>query len=118
MARKSSTTQSRASSNKRGKNLKNIAPSRAPLEAISSLSDGRRSYMRKINNLNFKPVLGLIAGGVGVFALYKVGRILYSKYPQIGSFLRDNLDTIESRIGEFRESFRGREEGVDLEARH
>lgn len=62
-----------------------------------------------------KPAFRYVAGGVGLAVLSRVAMSMSDRYPQISTFLRDNLDVIESKLSEFR----GESDSSEIEnARH
>jgi hypothetical protein len=67
-------------------------------------------YRRFVQAVTRNPLAMSIAGGVGA---YFVGRFIfryYRNHPEISEFIRDNFDTVESRLRDFR--------GDETEARH
>lgn len=77
--------------------------------------NGRGGYKRSLRSL--APVLGTVVGGVGAYFGVRFLIRYYKENPEMLSFIRDNFDSIESRLREFR----GGESQVDqdeTEARH
>jgi ABC-type Zn uptake system ZnuABC Zn-binding protein ZnuA len=43
-----------------------------------------------------------VAGGIGIALLARLAYNLSDKYPELSRFFRENLDTIEDKLQEFR----------------
>ena len=56
----------------------------------------------------------LLAGGVGAYFLAKYAYKYYKEHPEIGDFIKENLDAVENSIREYRSN---RDES-DIETRH
>lgn len=48
------------------------------------------------------PAFKYVAGGVGLAVISRVAMNMSSRYPQITTFFRDNMEIIESKLSEFR----------------
>lgn len=59
-----------------------------------------------INN----PAVKYIAGGIATAILSRVAQNMSEKYPELARFLKENIDTFEGRLGQYRPGFESREE--------
>lgn len=70
-----------------------------------------RNFHRKSDMKDFaqrfkaSPVTKILGVGVVGYFAYKWGRKFYDEHPEIGEFLRDNLETVEDKFREYRENF-------------
>ncbi len=62
--------------------------------------NGRGGYKRSLRSL--APVLGTLVGGVGAYFGVRFLIRYYRENPEMLSFIKDNFETIESRLREFR----------------
>lgn len=81
----------------------------------SANSGSGRNYYNFIREWSAKPAVRYVAGGLAAAALTKLAMNISEKYPAISSFLRENLDLVEERLTEFRDSFN---EDREIEAHH
>lgn len=97
MARKSSAKMSSS------RNLSNDVDLDSRSEGASSQAgsfniDYRQIAMDLYNN----PTVRYMAGGVAAAILNRVATRLSTKYPEIGSFLQENITTLEGKLNEFK----------------
>jgi hypothetical protein len=48
------------------------------------------------------PTVRYIAGGIATAVLTRIASNIATKYPEISTFLKENMDTVESKLGEFK----------------
>ncbi len=48
------------------------------------------------------PAFKYVAGGIATAVLARIATNLSARYPEISNFLKENLDNVESRLGEFK----------------
>lgn len=78
-----------------------VSQSRRGSKSVLS-SSSYRNYRDTLLEWSERPAVRYVAGGIG---LALIGRFAYSisdKYPEIGRFFRENIDTIEDKLKEFR----------------
>lgn len=86
--------------------------------AKSRRSSSERSYQNYRDTLlewSERPAVRYVAGGIGLALLARFTYSMSERYPEISRFLKENLDTIEDRMREFRGIS---SESSDVEARH
>lgn len=71
-----------------------------------------RDYKDILEELISNPALRYVAAGVATAIVTRIANKLSDRYPEISSFIRENLDQLEGRFGEF-----SRESGSES-ARH
>lgn len=71
-----------------------------------------KKVMRKVGN---NPIALYLAGGVGALFLGRFAYRFYKNHPEIQEFIKENFDTVESSLREYRS---GSEEIDTTEARH
>ncbi|MFL5785743.1 MAG: hypothetical protein ACJ76H_14090 [Bacteriovoracaceae bacterium] len=80
-----------------------------------SLERNYRNYRDTLLEWSERPAVRYVAGGIGIALLGRFALNISDKYPEISRFFRENLDTIEDKLKEFR----GISNQEDLsEARH
>lgn len=82
-------------------------------------ASSERSYQNYRDTLlewSERPAVRYVAGGIGIALLARFAMNMSEKYPEISRFLRENLDTIEDKLQEFRGGSVADREGS--EARH
>jgi hypothetical protein len=82
-------------------------------KSTSSLSrhEGVRDYKELLRDLAANPAVRYVAGGIAAAVLTKVATNLSERYPEISNFIKENLDNVEGRLGEFKN-------GLGESARH
>jgi hypothetical protein len=80
-------------------------------EEMSSSSDREESssmagkdYKSMIRELAANPAVRYVAGGIATAILTKVASNLSQKYPEISRFISENLENVEGKLGDFRDS--------------
>ena len=76
--------------------------SETPRRASRSLSSGGNKNMWK--DLVSNPAVRYVAGGIATAILTKVASNFSTKYPEISRFITENLDGVEGRLSEFKNS--------------
>ena len=76
--------------------------SETPRRASRSLSNGGNKNMWK--DLVSNPAVRYVAGGIATAILTKVASNFSTKYPEISRFITENLDGVEGRLSEFKNS--------------
>ena len=76
--------------------------SETPRRASRSLSGGGNKNMWK--DLISNPAVRYVAGGIATAILTKVASNFSTKYPEISRFITENLDSVEGKLGEFKNS--------------
>lgn len=72
----------------------------------SSSSSSSKHLMSKemLKDLVNNPAVRYVAGGIATAVLTKVATNLSSKYPEISRFISENLDNVEGRLSDFKNS--------------
>ena len=66
--------------------------------ARSNASGAKSTLMEWVEN----PAVRYVASGIATAVLAKIATNMSSKYPQISTFLRENLETLEGKLGEYK----------------
>lgn len=75
-------------------------------------SGGRTHVIREwISN----PAVKYVAGGIATAILSRLAQNMSEKYPELSRFLKENIDSFEGRLGQYRSG--GFENGQDRESR-
>ncbi len=83
--------------------------------ARSSLERNYKNYRDTLLEWSERPAVRYVAGGMGIALLGRLAFSMSDRYPEVSRFFRENLDTIEDKLKEFR----GIESGEETaEARH
>lgn len=74
--------------------------------SASRSSSGSTSidYKQILREIYTNPTVRYMAGGVAAAILNRFANRVSDKYPEIGSFLRENIGTFESKLSEFKSS--------------
>lgn len=57
------------------------------------------------------PAVKYVAGGVAAAVLARLAMNIAEKYPELSRFLKENVETLEDKLGQYRSGFGGRETG-------
>ena len=95
--------------NKRTSRARNLTD-RTELDSGSNFSSSRRSssagdYQHMIRELISNPAVKYIAGGIATSILTRLAQNMSEKYPELSRFLKENIDSFEGRLGQFRPNF-------------
>jgi hypothetical protein len=71
----------------------------------ANLSKGSSLSRTYISDLWAKPVTKYVVGGIGIAVISRLAMTVYNRYPVISEFIRENLDVVETKLTEFKESF-------------
>lgn len=102
------TTQRAAAGRKSGK----ASGSR---RSSTALERNYRNYRDTLLEWSERPAVKYVAGGLGLAVLGRFAYQLSDRYPEIARFIKENIDTVEDKLREFR-GIGSQEENV--EARH
>lgn len=80
----------------------------------SALERNYRNYRDTLLEWSERPAVRYVAGGLGLALLGRIAFSMSDRYPEVSRFFRENLDTIEDKLKEFR----GIETDDSVEARH
>lgn len=64
----------------------------------SAGSGDRDYYMSLVREIISNPTVKYVAGGIATAMLTRLATKLSDKYPEISSFIRENLDVVESKF--------------------
>ena len=80
----------------------------------SSKLSGAKSISRTkmFADLWAKPATKYVVGGIGIAVVTKLAMTVYNRYPVISDFIQENLDTVESKLTEFKESFSNKDSSL------
>lgn len=87
---------------------KRVAKSSGNRKSQSSKSTASRrggNYYKLLQEWSAKPAVRYVAGGLATAVLARVAMKMSGRYPEIVGFFRDNLDTVETKLREFRDEF-------------
>ena len=121
MAKKAMATAGNLKQTRRAKHLEEIPAMKASVSRRSSgarrasLSSGNdeRDMKEILKEFLTSPAVKYIAGGLATAVLTRLANNLSGKYPEISSFIRENMGNWEERFGDFRDSM-----GRESSARH
>jgi hypothetical protein len=97
--------------NKRTSRARNLT-SRSDLDSGSNFETSPRratssgDYQHMIRELISNPAVKYIAGGIATSILSRLALNMSEKYPELSRFLRENIDSFEGRLGQYRPGFR------------
>lgn len=100
---------SRSSSNSRGRRS-NTNSRRSSSDSILERSfdsfDLRKlnggGYKKVVRDFTRSPSLLYLAGGIGAYFIGRFAYRYYQNHPEISDFIKENVDTVESRLREYR----------------
>lgn len=75
--------------------------SRAKSETASAET---RDYKSMLKELAGNPAVRYVAGGIATAILTRVASNISEKYPEISRFISENLENVEGKLGDFRDS--------------
>lgn len=113
---KSSTKRSTSS---RGRRSSSNSSSDSLLDKARSSFDFRKvrglNYENALRKVSANPWAMYVAGGIGAFYLARFAYRYYKTHPEFSEFIKENIDTVESSLREYRG---GSENSEVSEARH
>lgn len=103
MARKTTgpSRKSRSRSAQKGQNLSDHSRS-ANTTLFSGMSDNSEAKRGMLMEVIDNPAFKYVVGGIAAAVLTKVVANMADRYPELSKFLRENLDTIEEKLTEFK----------------
>lgn len=84
------------------------------LKEVPTISTRGINYKNVLRKMKANPLSMYIAGGVGAFFLGRFAIRYYRSHPEISTFLKENFDTVEGKLREYKDSIMSGES----EARH
>lgn len=103
---KKTTQRTRSSNRGRRSSSKSALSAESLLERPLKNVDLRKlngpGYKKVIRDIYKSPLAAYLAGGVGAFFLGRFAWRYYQNHPEISEFIKDNFDTVESRLRDFR----------------
>lgn len=81
---------------------------------VPTISTRGMNYKNFLRKIKASPLSIYLAGGVGAFFLGRFAIRYYRSHPEIQSFLKENFDTVEGKLREYKNSMMSEE----TEARH
>jgi hypothetical protein len=72
------------------------------------LDVGDKDYKEVLKELITSPAVKYVAGGIATAILTRIANKMGDRYPEISSFLKENLDSLSGKMGEFRNNLQGR----------
>lgn len=120
MARKSAASAGNVRQTRRAKQLEEIPTMQESTSRRSSRGSRRSSSVSEERDMKeimreflTSPAVKYIAGGLATALLTRLANNLSGKYPEISSFIRENMGNLEERFGDYRSGM-----GRESSARH
>lgn len=66
-----------------------------------------RDYKDLLREIVSNPAFKYVAGGIAAALLTRMANNMADRYPELSHFLRENLENLEDRMGEFKTSMTG-----------
>lgn len=63
-----------------------------------------RDYKDVLRELAANPAVRYVAGGIATAVLARIASNLSDRYPELSSFIKENLENVEGRLGDFKDS--------------
>ncbi len=73
----------------------------------SGFGGGRENYSQLIRELISNPAVKYVAGGIAASILSRLASNMSEKYPEVSKFLRENIDSFEGRLSQYRSGLDG-----------
>jgi hypothetical protein len=115
MAKKKTTKRKYTRRNRSDRNLEDL-----PAMGEESFSSGARAraigdagayadrdYKEILREFVSSPAVKYVAGGIATALLTRLANNMADKYPEISHFIRENMDNLEGKLGEFRDTLQG-----------
>ncbi len=74
---------------------------------FSTGSSRGSEYSQLIREFISNPAVKYMAGGIATAILSRLANNMSDKYPELSRFLRENIDSFEGRLGQYRPGFSG-----------
>lgn len=71
---------------------------------MSMDSSKARHYKEVVRELANNPAVRYVAAGIATAFLTRIANNMSDRYPEISNFIKENLDNVEGKLGEFRSS--------------
>jgi hypothetical protein len=115
MARKITQSSPRKTSPAKARSGKSNIRKNSKLDQIllNPVTDKRVTYNSFFKRLGANPVTYYLAGGVATLFLARLGYKYYKGHPEIKSFIKENFDSVESKLREYKDII-----ADEFEARH
>lgn len=68
---------------------------------------GNRDYREILRELASNPAVKYVAGGIATALLTRIANNMATRYPELSSFIRENLDSLEGKFGEYNRDLKG-----------
>lgn len=72
--------------------------------SIQSSRKNAREYGDILKEFITSPAVKYVAGGIAAAVLARIANNISDRYPELSHFLKENLDTVEGKLGEIRSS--------------
>ena len=84
-----------------------------PIENERTLSSSRKTsrtasageYKDVLREFISNPAVKYVAGGIATAILARIATNISDRYPEISNFIKENLDTVEGKLNEFRNDY-------------
>lgn len=63
-----------------------------------------RDYKDVLKELAANPAVRYVAGGIATAVLARIASNLSDRYPELSNFIKENLENVEGRLGDFKDS--------------
>lgn len=63
-----------------------------------------RDYKDVLRELAANPAVRYVAGGIATAVLARIASNLSDRYPELSNFIKENLENVEGRLGDFKDS--------------
>ncbi len=70
-----------------------------------SRSSAAGEYKDVLRDFISNPAVKYVAGGIATAILARIATNISERYPEISNFIRENLDTVEGKLNEFRNDY-------------
>lgn len=99
-SRSTNTRTRRSNTNSRRSSSESILTK--PFESLDFRRLNGTSYKRMVRDISRSSPLLYIAGGIGAFLVGRFAYRYYQDHPEVSDFIKENVDTVESKLREFR----------------
>lgn len=66
-----------------------------------------RDFKMIVKDIITSPAVKYVAGGIATAFLSRLATNLSDRYPEISNFIKENLESVEGRLDEFKQSLSG-----------
>lgn len=108
---KKAGTRSSGSRSRSQKNIQEVVNARGQRRSgnpktINFESLRGKDYKEVMSDILSSPAVKYVAGGIAAAFLTRIANNMSDRYPEISSFIRENLENMQGKLGEFKDSFR------------